>query len=180
MMHTSAEWTRPGTSLRPTGSRIWTLGIEASLDAIENSGAQLDQLGEELGRPEVIRDQPRTRFDRAHFAEYGDFSLVFEVVYYVIGSDYNLYMDTQQAINLVNADQGIFLDSGHFDYVLKGEAEETLPRFLQALEAGDDKAIGEVPGLAGVREGQIWVDNPAPPLIKKLDELPMPARAGKG
>jgi small-conductance mechanosensitive channel len=49
---------------------------------------------------EVIRAQPRTRFDRAHFAEYGDFSLVFEVVYYVIGSDYNLYMDTQQAINL--------------------------------------------------------------------------------
>jgi hypothetical protein len=49
---------------------------------------------------EIIRDQPRTRFDRAHFAEYGDFSLDFEVVYYVIGSDFNLYMDIQQAINL--------------------------------------------------------------------------------
>lgn len=75
-----------------------------------------------------------------------------------------------------SVDQGIFLDSGHFDYVLKGEAEETLPQFLRALEAGDDKALGEVPGLAGTRDGELWVDNPAPPLIKKLDDLPMPAR----
>ena len=27
-----------------------------------------------------------------------------------------------------SVDQNIFLDSGHFDYVLKGEAEETLPQ----------------------------------------------------
>jgi len=38
-----------------------------------------------------------------------------------------------------SVDQGIFLDSGHFDYVLKGEAEETLPQFLKALD-GDDEA----------------------------------------
>jgi radical SAM superfamily enzyme YgiQ (UPF0313 family) len=30
-----------------------------------------------------------------------------------------------------SVDQGIFLDSGHFDYVLKGEAEETLPAVPQ-------------------------------------------------
>jgi small-conductance mechanosensitive channel len=41
-----------------------------------------------------------TSFDRAHFATYGDFSLNFEVVYYVIGSDYAKYMDIQQQINL--------------------------------------------------------------------------------
>jgi len=75
-----------------------------------------------------------------------------------------------------SVDQGIFLDSGHFDYVLKGEAEETLPEFLKALEGNDDKALSQVAGLAGVRDRQIWVDNPAPPLIKKLDELPLPAR----
>lgn len=39
------------------------------------------------------------RFDRAHFKEYGDFSLVFEVVYYVLGPDYNQYMDIQQDLN---------------------------------------------------------------------------------
>lgn len=48
----------------------------------------------------IISEQPHARFDRAHFARYGDFSLVFEVVYYVTSPDYNLYMDTQQAINL--------------------------------------------------------------------------------
>ena len=48
----------------------------------------------------IIGRQALARFDRAHFAEYGDSSLNFEIVYYVIGADYTLYMDTQQAINL--------------------------------------------------------------------------------
>jgi small-conductance mechanosensitive channel len=46
-----------------------------------------------------IREQDRVRFDRAHFFEYGDYALLFEAVYYVLGPDYNLYMDLQQAIN---------------------------------------------------------------------------------
>jgi small-conductance mechanosensitive channel len=54
--------------------------------------------------PEMIRtiveDQAMTRFDRAHFKEYGDFALKFEIVYYVLVPDYNTYMDIQQAINL--------------------------------------------------------------------------------
>ena len=29
-----------------------------------------------------------------------------------------------------SVDQGIFLDSGHFDYVIKGECEETMPQFI--------------------------------------------------
>lgn len=41
-----------------------------------------------------------TRFDRAHFKAFGASSLDFEVVYYVIDPDYNLYMDVQQRINL--------------------------------------------------------------------------------
>ena len=48
----------------------------------------------------IIEHQNRTRFDRAHFKEYGDSSLNFEVVYYVLSPDYNLYMDIQQNINL--------------------------------------------------------------------------------
>ena len=75
-----------------------------------------------------------------------------------------------------SVDQGIFLDSGHFDYVIKGEAEETLPQFIKAIEGGRDDDIKEVAGVAGVRDREIWVDNPAPPLIKKLDDLPLPAR----
>ncbi|MDX1812315.1 MAG: mechanosensitive ion channel family protein [Gammaproteobacteria bacterium] len=54
--------------------------------------------------PQIIREaveaQDKTRFDRSHFKQYGDFALLFESVYYVQGPDYNLYMDIQQAINL--------------------------------------------------------------------------------
>lgn len=48
----------------------------------------------------IIKGINDTVFDRTHFFSYGDFSLVFEIVYYVIGSDYNKYMDIQQEINL--------------------------------------------------------------------------------
>jgi small-conductance mechanosensitive channel len=49
---------------------------------------------------EAIESQDKTRFDRSHFASYGDFALVFETVYYVLAPDYNIYMDIQQAVNL--------------------------------------------------------------------------------
>ena len=47
-----------------------------------------------------VDEQDQVRFDRAHFKNYGDFSLVYEVVYHVLVPDYNVYMDKQQAINL--------------------------------------------------------------------------------
>jgi small-conductance mechanosensitive channel len=47
----------------------------------------------------VVKSVKNARFDRAHFKEFGDFSLVYEVVYYVLSPDYNLYMDIQQEIN---------------------------------------------------------------------------------
>jgi small-conductance mechanosensitive channel len=49
---------------------------------------------------EAVESQSQTRFDRAHFKQYGDFALIFEVVYYVVSPDHNLYMDIQQAVNL--------------------------------------------------------------------------------
>lgn len=49
---------------------------------------------------EVIEAQPQVTFDRAHFKGFGSSSLDFEVVYYVEDSNYNLYMDIQQVINL--------------------------------------------------------------------------------
>ncbi len=48
----------------------------------------------------IVEAQEQTRFERAHFKEYADSSLRFEVVYYVLIPDYNIYMDIQQAINL--------------------------------------------------------------------------------
>ncbi|MEC5218954.1 small-conductance mechanosensitive channel [Actimicrobium sp. GrIS 1.19] len=41
-----------------------------------------------------------TRFDRAHFKSIGDGALQFEVVYFVLDPDFNMFMDIQQAINL--------------------------------------------------------------------------------
>lgn len=48
---------------------------------------------------QIVESNEHTRFDRAHFVAYGDFSLNFEIVYYVLDSDYNRYMDIQQRIN---------------------------------------------------------------------------------
>jgi small-conductance mechanosensitive channel len=54
--------------------------------------------------PELVRqiivDTPDTEFDRGHFKAFGDFSLNFEFVYYVLSSEYRIYMDVQQVINL--------------------------------------------------------------------------------
>jgi small-conductance mechanosensitive channel len=47
----------------------------------------------------VISNTPDTVFDRAHFFSYGDFALIYEIVYYVLSGDYNKYMDLQQQIN---------------------------------------------------------------------------------
>jgi small-conductance mechanosensitive channel len=48
----------------------------------------------------IISKEKLVNFDRAHFKEFGDFSIIFQVVYYLGSSDYNKYMDVQQDINL--------------------------------------------------------------------------------
>jgi small-conductance mechanosensitive channel len=49
---------------------------------------------------EAVEAREGTRFDRAHFKQYGPSSLDFETVYYMTVPDYNAFMDAQQAINL--------------------------------------------------------------------------------
>ncbi len=49
---------------------------------------------------EIIEKIENIRFDRAHFAHFGDFSLNFEIVYYVNSRDYLQYMKVQERINL--------------------------------------------------------------------------------
>jgi small-conductance mechanosensitive channel len=48
----------------------------------------------------IVEDQDQVRFDRAHFKRLAEWSLDFEVVYFVTTPDYNVYLDRQQAINL--------------------------------------------------------------------------------
>jgi small-conductance mechanosensitive channel len=57
--------------------------------------------------PDIIKDiinseklEHVDRLDRVHFTEFGDFSLNFEVVYYVKTQEYIKYRDAQQSINL--------------------------------------------------------------------------------
>ncbi|MDE2997383.1 MAG: mechanosensitive ion channel family protein [Bacteroidota bacterium] len=49
---------------------------------------------------QAVEAQENVRFDRAHLKAFGDFSINFEIVYYMLVPDYAVYMDTQQAINL--------------------------------------------------------------------------------
>ncbi len=48
----------------------------------------------------IVDGTPGAVFDRSHFESYGEFSLNFETVYYVLGNDYNKYMDIHQSVNL--------------------------------------------------------------------------------
>lgn len=66
--------------------------------AYETPVEQVGQLGGIMR--DIILSQSPVRFDRAHFMSFGESSLNFEVVYYVLNSDYNIYMDIQQNINL--------------------------------------------------------------------------------
>ncbi len=49
----------------------------------------------------IIVDQGKmVEFGRAHFKMFGESALIFEVVFFVLDSDYDLFMDLQQQINL--------------------------------------------------------------------------------
>jgi len=56
--------------------------------------------------PDMIRDiinpdklEEVYKLDRVHFSEFGDFSLKFDIIYYMKSQDYVKYKDTQQEIN---------------------------------------------------------------------------------
>ncbi|MFM1793735.1 MAG: hypothetical protein RL642_120, partial [Bacteroidota bacterium] len=48
---------------------------------------------------QIVSKSELVRFDRVHFNRYGDFSLDYEVVFFVDTPDYNVYMDILQQIN---------------------------------------------------------------------------------
>lgn len=48
---------------------------------------------------QAIEAVEKTRFDRAHLLMFDNYALKYEVVYFVLSGDFNLYMDIQQAIN---------------------------------------------------------------------------------
>jgi small-conductance mechanosensitive channel len=72
---------------------VFNLGV-----AYETPAKKLEAIPEIVGK--IIADVDGAVFDRAHFASYGDSSLDYEIVYYVLTNDYQVYMDVQQRINL--------------------------------------------------------------------------------
>jgi small-conductance mechanosensitive channel len=48
----------------------------------------------------VIEGVGNTQFARSHFASYGDYALKFETAYFILSSDYDMYMDIHQKVNL--------------------------------------------------------------------------------
>ncbi len=48
----------------------------------------------------IIQNVDMVKFDRTHFHKYGDFSLIYTIVYNIESNNYNVYMDIQQKINL--------------------------------------------------------------------------------
>ena len=68
-------------------------------------GVTYDTPAEKLKKiPEIVKEViakiEKATFDRAHFKSFGDFSLNFEIVYYVESGDYLNYMNIQEQINL--------------------------------------------------------------------------------
>ena len=88
-----------------TNSRVHNFKKMEKRRVVFKLGVTYQTPAEKLKRiPQIVKDiilsQTEAEFDRGHFANYGDFSLNFEFVYYVHGADYAKYMDIQQAINL--------------------------------------------------------------------------------
>jgi len=80
----------------------------------------------------AIQAQPAARFDRSHFKGFGQGSLDLEAVYYLANPDYNVHMDTQQAIllALMRALEaaGIRLAQPDRTLWVAAESEPTAPR----------------------------------------------------
>lgn len=72
---------------------VFTLGV--TYDTPRSRLAELPPL-----LRSIVEAEPGVRFERAHFAKFGPYSLDFEVVYHVLSADYDRYMDAQQSINL--------------------------------------------------------------------------------
>jgi len=71
-------------------------------------------------------------------------------------------------------DVDTFLDSKAFDYVIGGEAEDSIVDFVRGVEQGRE-ALTRVPGIAFDWPDGRRHQNPQPPLIKDLDRIPFPA-----
>ena len=64
----------------------------------QTSPGQMKEIPEIVKK--IVAGIEEAELERVHFSAYGDFSLIFEIVYYVKSGLYVIYMDIQQRINL--------------------------------------------------------------------------------
>jgi small-conductance mechanosensitive channel len=88
-----------------TSSRLHNFKRMEQRRAIFSIGVVYGTPLEKLKRiPEIITNiivqEPLTNPDRVHFASYGEYSLNFEIVFFVKSPDYKQYMDVVQDVNL--------------------------------------------------------------------------------
>ena len=86
-------------------SRIRNYGRMFERRGIFTLGVTYDTPRDKLARiPDMVREvierEGNARFDRAHFKEYGAYSLNIEAVYYVLSPEYAVFLDVQERINL--------------------------------------------------------------------------------
>jgi small-conductance mechanosensitive channel len=72
---------------------VYTLGV-----TYRTERAQLEKIPGMIRG--IVEKTPGTRFDRCHFLKFGAYSLDFEVVYWVLNGDFNVYADIAHQINL--------------------------------------------------------------------------------
>lgn len=97
------EWVASNTDL--TGSRIQNFRRMERRRIVFTFGVTYETGQEQMEAipgiiASAVEQTENVTFDRAHFLKFGDFSLDYEVVFFVETSDYNTYMDAQQQINL--------------------------------------------------------------------------------
>jgi small-conductance mechanosensitive channel len=102
----------------------------------------------------IIEARPKVRFERAHLKGLGASGLDFEVVYWMLEPDFNLYMDVQQTINLemLRAFSGIGVDIAYptQSIILDGPIQLERARRAQGAK-GDGADVEERTHVAAAR-----------------------------
>ena len=114
---------------------------------------------------EIIKRRDQVRFDRAHLKTVDQNWIEYEIVYTMLDANFDLYMDTQQAINLeamqMFADMGISM-APRPQHVLLQEAPDG-----RADVRGTDKAANEYPDGPEAGKAAAGADKGARPRILK-------------
>jgi small-conductance mechanosensitive channel len=88
---------------------------------------------------DIINSTEGLRFDRGNFCNFGDFSLDFEFVYYVLDPDYNVYMNKQESI-YIDMVEAFEKESIEFAYptqtlFIEGSGNDTQPKVKEPAKA---------------------------------------------